>query len=144
MCVRSRQICKSVLMIARLRMLRVLLVAVFAKHTTALSLGEPGSISVCTNRACRKAGSHDTLRLLRSLASTAARCDMFDDGLAVGQTEPEACATESDTTSLISSCGCLGNCGMGPNVHGTKTDEVCHTNQPTLKPPPPPCPHVPP
>ena len=131
-------------MIARLRMLRVLLVAVFAKHTTALSLGEPGSISVCTNRACRKAGSHDTLRLLRSLASTAARCDMFDDGLSVGQTEPEACATESDTTSLISSCGCLGNCGMGPNVHGTKTDEVCHTNQPTLKPTPPPCPHVPP
>ena len=119
-------------------MLRVLIVAVFAKHTIALSLGEPGSISVCTNRACRKAGSHDTLRLLRSLASTAARCDMFDDGLSVGQTEPEACATESDTTSLISSCGCLGNCGMGPNVHGTKTDEVCHTNHP------PPCPNVPP
>merc|ERR1719157_261338 len=69
-------------------MLPVLIVAVFAKHTTALSLGEPGSISVCTNRACRKAGSHDTLRLLRSLASTAARCDMFDDGLSVGQTEP--------------------------------------------------------
>jgi len=102
----------------------LLVVAIFLKHTTALSLGEPGSISVCTNRACRKAGSHDTLRLLRSLASTAARCNMFDDELSVGHTEPDACATESDMTSLISSCGCLGNCGMGPNVHGTKTDEV--------------------
>jgi NADH:ubiquinone oxidoreductase subunit E len=106
----------------------LLVVAIFLKHTTALSLGEPGSISVCTNRACRKAGSHDTLRLLRSLASTAARCNMFDDELSVGHTEPDACATESDMTSLISSCGCLGNCGMGPNVHGTKTDEVCHAN----------------
>ena len=45
--------------------------------------------------------------------------------MSVGQTEPELCATESDTTALISSCGCLGNCGMGPNVYGTKTDEVC-------------------
>ncbi len=114
-------------MCARFGMHRLLLVvAVFAKHTTALSLGEPGSISVCTNRACRKAGSHDTLRLLRSLASTAARCD---DELAVGQTLPDACATEADTTSLINSCGCLGNCGMGPNVAGTKTDEVCDANR---------------
>ena len=114
------------MMCARFAMRLLLVVAVFARHTTALSLGEPGSISVCTNRACRKAGSHDTLRLLRSLASTAARCD---DELAVGQTLPDACATEADTTSLINSCGCLGNCGMGPNVAGTKTDEVCDANR---------------
>ena len=112
---------------------RVLLtLPLFARHATALSLGEPGSISVCTNKACRKAGSHDTLRLLRSLASTAARCNM-----SVGQTEPELCATESDTTALISSCGCLGNCGMGPNVYGTKTDEVCDTHRFSCSPPSP-------
>ena len=96
------------------RRIVLLVLAVFAKHATPLSLREPGAISVCTNRACKKAGSQDTLRLLRSLASTAARCDMFDD----------VCATETETTSLINSCGCLGNCGMGPNVYGAKTDEV--------------------
>ena len=60
---------------------------------------------------------------------------MFDDALSVDQTEPELCATESDTTALISSCGCLGNCGMGPNVYGTKTDEVCHAHRFSCSPP---------
>ena len=62
---------------------------------------------------------------------------MFDDALSVDQTEPELCATESDTTALISSCGCLGNCGMGPNVYGTKTDEVCRAHRFSCSPPSP-------
>ena len=100
-----------VLMNVDCRMRLLLLLVACARRATSLSLSvkESGSISVCTNKACRKAGSQDTLQLLRSLASTvAAPVD----------------------TSLINSCGCLGSCGMGPNVYGAKTDEVFHDNRP--------------
>ena len=72
--------------------------------TVATALTTADRILVCTNKACRKAGSHDTLRLLRGLASTA--------------------AVSADATSQIDSCGCLGGCGMGPNVAAEASGEV--------------------
>ena len=86
------------------RLLHLMLLLSLARPATPLAaVPSAGSISVCTNKACRKSGSLDTLRLLRSLASTV----------------PTPVAA-----SQIDSCGCLGNCGMGPNVYGEKTAEV--------------------
>lgn len=68
-------------------------------------LADRPRILVCTNRACRKAGSHDTLRLLRGLTSTTA-------------------VSADDAMSQIDSCGCLGGCGKGPNVVAEASGEV--------------------
>jgi len=84
---------------------RVVLYLSLARLAVPLAVSSEGSITVCTNRTCRKAGSQDTLRLLRSLASTTPT--------------PSAAAR-------VDSCGCLGGCGMGPNVYGEKTNEVFH------------------
>lgn len=46
-------------------------------------------LRVCTNRTCRKSGSLQTLELLKGLASP---------------------------NVTVESCGCLGRCGLGPNL----------------------------
>eukprot|EP00250_Pteridium_aquilinum_P008685 c18132_g1_i1 orf=38-622(+) len=46
-------------------------------------------LRICTNRTCRKSGSLQTLEILRGLASP---------------------------NIAVESCGCLGRCGMGPNL----------------------------
>ncbi|CAN0907370.1 Hsp70-Hsp90 organizing protein 2 [Linum grandiflorum] len=50
---------------------------------------ETNEIRVCTNRTCRKQGSFQTLDLLTGIAPP---------------------------TIVVNRCGCLGNCGAGPNV----------------------------
>ncbi|KAH7277880.1 hypothetical protein KP509_38G013000 [Ceratopteris richardii] len=61
-------------------------------------------VRVCTHRTCRKSGSLDTVELLRGLASP---------------------------NISVESCGCLGRCGMGPNlVILPKGIFVSHCNTP--------------
>ncbi|MCO5590870.1 hypothetical protein L7F22_044845 [Adiantum nelumboides] len=62
-----------------------------AKATTMSGEAEESKyeLRVCTNRTCRKSGSLQTLELLKGLAS------------------PKV---------SVESCGCLGRCGMGPNL----------------------------
>jgi len=95
-------------------MLRIALLLLTLTHTLGLTPAagipstavppQPGVIRVCTNKACRKDGSQDTLMLMRLLASTAAPSGS-------GAAQQAAFAAERVVTS-----GCLGQCGKGPNV----------------------------
>ena len=73
---------------------------------------------VCTNKACRKAGSLDTLGLLQGLASTVPPPPETPQGLAA------ATLQQAFAHSKIEQCGCLGGCGSGPNTVAEHTGQV--------------------
>ena len=87
----------------------------------AATIAQPKGLRVCTNTACRKGGSSDTLSLLQALASTApvpsARAPKGITAAALQQAH--ACAK-------VEGCGCLGGCGSGPNVASVATGEIFH------------------
>ena len=97
--------------------LRLLL---FACPALALTVSTPVAgprIHVCTNKACKRAGSLDTLALLRALASTTPLPSTTADIAA-------ATLQQTHAMSKIEACGCLGGCGNGPNVVATHTGQV--------------------
>lgn len=65
-------------------------------------------VRVCTNKSCRKDGAADTLALFRLLVSTAAPPPLGAD--------PPAVAQAAFAAAHVQACGCLGQCGKGPNV----------------------------
>ena len=75
-------------------------------------------LRVCTNSACKKAGSRDTLDTLHALASTAREVPSSDSRV------PEATAQFAFASARVKSCGCLGGCGRGPNVVDEESGEV--------------------
>jgi len=78
-------------------------------------------LSVCTNKACKKAGSLDSLALLRDLATTAKTPHARAPASVTAASLQQAYAC-----SLVDSCGCLGGCGSGPNVASYRSGEVFH------------------
>ena len=92
----------------------MLLLLLPANVATALCARPSIGLRVCTNTACRKAGSADTLDLLTALASTATEIKT-PAGVAFASSQAAFAA------SRIARCGCLGGCGSGPNV--ATTDE---------------------
>eukprot|EP00962_Isochrysis_galbana_P014287 scaffold4086_cov129-Isochrysis_galbana.AAC.4 len=73
-----------------------------------------GMIRVCTNKSCRKDGAHDTLAVLRLLASTAAADAAVSD---LGTSASNGAAVQAAfAAEHVEACGCLGQCGKGPNV----------------------------
>lgn len=62
------------------------------------------------NKACKKAGSADTLEGLRALAAVS---DEANAAARAGQ--PLAAAQTAFAARVVESCGCLGGCGRGPN-----------------------------
>jgi hypothetical protein len=72
-----------------------------------------GVIRVCTNKACCKGGAHDTLAVLRLLASTAAADVRAPD---LGTSSAAAGVQKAFAAEHVEACGCLGQCGKGPNV----------------------------
>ena len=70
------------------------------------------SVRVCTNTACKKGGSLDTLEGLRELASTSEEANhaaTLQEGVSLAATQAAFAASRVETT------GCLGGCGSGPN-----------------------------
>ena len=83
----------------------------FLGCASAVQLRAP-CVRVCTNTACRKAGSRDTLDLLRGLASATAQAA---DAAEAMSTAPLATVQAAYGASVVEACGCLGGCGSGPN-----------------------------
>ena len=82
------------------------------------------ALRVCTNTACRKAGSKDTLEGLHALASTASTARAAP---AVDARVPAAATVQfAFASARVKSCGCLGGCGRGPNVVDEASGEVYH------------------
>lgn len=102
-------------------MMIVVATAAAALATTATGL--PTGVRVCTNTACKKAGSADTLLSLRILASCADEASAAAEaGLTLSTVQAAFGASHVD------SCGCLGGCGSGPNcvLIGSEVEDVLH------------------
>ena len=70
------------------------------------------TLNVCGNKACRKDGGGDTLRLLHTLCSTASEAQAYS----AAARDTAAATQDAFASTRVVRCGCLGNCGMGPNV----------------------------
>ena len=99
---------------------------VYGLLMTALIPRPPG-VSVCTNTACKKGGSMDTLLTLRVLAACSRQASEAQTTSSQGRV---ALATlqEAFAATRVDTCGCLGGCGSGPNCYLTDAgiDEVLH------------------
>ena len=69
------------------------------------------ALRVCTNTACKKAGSRDSLETFRVLAACANEALMSTDAIL-----DTVVLQQAFSATKVDSCGCLGNCGKGPNV----------------------------
>eukprot|EP00316_Scyphosphaera_apsteinii_P017566 CAMPEP_0119311060 /NCGR_PEP_ID=MMETSP1333-20130426/21461_1 /TAXON_ID=418940 /ORGANISM="Scyphosphaera apsteinii, Strain RCC1455" /LENGTH=199 /DNA_ID=CAMNT_0007315355 /DNA_START=23 /DNA_END=622 /DNA_ORIENTATION=- len=81
------------------------------------------TLRVCMNKACRKAGAHDTVAMLLALASTA-KLEPAGLGLTAASELTAASVQLAFASSRVLSCGCLGRCGMGPNVASVETGTI--------------------
>merc|ERR1719399_135289 len=111
-------------------MVPLLVVALLSLVSPAHSLSasaQPAStrttgLGVCSSKACRKAGSAESLWLLHALATTADECSaaaVRQHGGGDAGVQISAAAVQSAfASSRVHSCGCLGKCGAGPNVMG--------------------------
>ena len=68
------------------------------------------TLRVCTNTACKKAGSRDTLETFRILAASSDQAIKSSNNAFGAFTLQQAFSA-----SKVDSCGCLGGCGNGPN-----------------------------
>ena len=96
-------------------------VALSTSMRTAIGLvflSSASALRVCTNTACKKAGSRDTLETLRVLAACSAEASTR------GATVPAATLQAAFGASRVDSCGCLGRCGRGPNCVDDVSGEV--------------------
>ena len=93
-------------------MMAALMTLLAASSAAAAALVPPIGLRVCTNTACRKAGSQDTYELIAALASTAEQVAVPP------RTSLSACQAAFAATR-VQRCGCLGGCGSGPNVATT-------------------------
>lgn len=69
-----------------------------------------GYCRVCTSKACRRDGAQDALTMLRLLGSTAVNS---------AGTPPAMDSVDAQqlfAARHVETCGCLGQCGKGPNV----------------------------
>mmetsp|Transcript_5048 Transcript_5048/g.13302 ORF Transcript_5048/g.13302 Transcript_5048/m.13302 type:complete len:212 (+) Transcript_5048:34-669(+) len=77
----------------------------------ALILSSVDGLRVCTNTACKTAGSRDTLLTAQIFAACS------NEAFASAHSDIEAAVLQQAfSASKIESCGCLGGCGRGPNV----------------------------
>ena len=93
----------------------LLVIAVLAPAACALEAA--ARLRVCTNTACRKAGSQDVLLMLRTLAAVSEESPTSGIG-------PAAANQEAFGASHVEGCGCLGGCGNGPNCYSVGSDQV--------------------
>ena len=79
------------------------------------------SVRVCTNTACKRAASADTLEAMHLLASVSreANCAAGAETSSLSLTALQA----AFAASHIGSCGCLGGCGSGPNCVLSRPDQ---------------------
>jgi (2Fe-2S) ferredoxin len=90
----------------------MIITALFVFVMSLLATGEAYAVRVCTNTACKKALSADTLEGMHILASVS---DEANRASAESQLLAVAAAQSAFAASRIGSCGCLGGCGNGPN-----------------------------
>lgn len=96
-----------------------------ALTTAAIVTPSPVGVKVCTNKACKKAGSSDTLETLHFLASTSAEANLA--AAAPSQTAVSLTAQQSGYgAKCVSACGCLGGCGSGPNCLASANEGIFH------------------
>lgn len=88
----------------------------------SLTIPETPSIKVCTNRACRKGGSLETLNLFKYLVSTA---PLTEEDSVLGDATA-ANMQQMSAQAHVQPCGCLGGCGSGPNVVLVNSNEILH------------------
>ena len=98
---------------------------VVVEEASALSTTH-GSVRVCTNTACEKAGSTDVLEGLHILASVSEEANQAASKAASTKSVASLAAMQAAfAAARVDSCGCLGGCGSGPNcVAATEDEEV--------------------
>jgi len=69
------------------------------------------ALRVCTSTACKKAGSRDSLETFRVLTACANEALINNDAML-----DTVMLQQAFSATKVDSCGCLGNCGKGPNV----------------------------
>lgn len=93
--------------------------------TAALVTSSPAGVKVCTNKACKKGGSSDTLETLHFLASVSEEATLA----AASQSQAVVSLTAQQSSygaTHVSACGCLGGCGSGPNCVAVASEEIFH------------------
>lgn len=85
---------------------------------------QPATLAVCTNKACRKTRSFDTLALLRALASTHSGIASINSGNSLTSDMTAGDIQEKFAQERIQETGCLDHCGMGPNVVSSASKEI--------------------
>lgn len=94
-----------------------------ARILTKVAAGQK-TAGVCTNKSCKKIGSSETVTMLEALASTHSGIQWMHAENSATANVPAMTLQKEFAWSCIEKTGCLGNCGLGPNVVNMGTGQI--------------------